>query len=176
MSRRMIWASTLAIVAGLLRVEPPSCSPEILWWISVVDLAKRKMPPRMRIRSRTLMFTGSSMKRTDGMVRRGSVSRMIQVMARSSSRRNTRARVSPRRRARGCFSGSSLFETIEMKMMLSMPRMISRKVRVTQAINSSGVRNSAMSAVYVRRSGRSVKVLDRTLVFTRRRFEPCDRP
>jgi hypothetical protein len=41
------------------------------------------------------------------------------------------------RRAAGCWGGGSLPERIEMKMMLSTPRTISRKVSVARAMSVS---------------------------------------
>src|SRR6056297_1997836 len=64
---------------------------------------------------------------------------MIQLMESRSKTRPTSARIRPMRRASGCCSSGSLFERIEMKTMLSIPRTISRRVSVPSAIQASGV-------------------------------------
>ncbi len=67
----------------------------------------------------------------------GSVSLEIQTIDQSSPMRITIAAMRPTRRARFCCSFGSLPDRIEMKMTLSTPRTISRKVRVTSGISSS---------------------------------------
>ena len=81
-------------------------------------------------------------------VNHGSVSRMIQDSENSSSTRVIMAPSRPMRRARGCCSGGSFPDRMEMKMMLSTPRTISRKVSVARAIQICGsVIQSIISSV-----------------------------
>ena len=68
------------------------------------------------------------------MLKSGSVSRVIQVMEKSSRMRVTMAAARPSRRADPCWASGSLPARIEMKTMLSMPRTISSAMRVANAI------------------------------------------
>ncbi len=68
----------------------------------------------------------------------GAVSLIIQASENSSPIRVTIAPSRPMRRARGCWSAGSFPDRIEMKMMLSTPRTISRNVSVASAIQISG--------------------------------------
>jgi hypothetical protein len=49
------------------------------------------------------------------------------------------AKLSPMSRARGWSAAGSLLVTIEMKMMLSIPKITSKKVRVKKAMMISGL-------------------------------------
>jgi len=62
----------------------------------------------------------------------GSVSPMIQVSEKSSTRRPRRARARPILRAAGCWCFGRRPETIDRKIRLSMPRTISSAVSVSR--------------------------------------------
>jgi hypothetical protein len=130
MSSSMICTITLMNDAA---TRPEACpsSPSSLSWISKVLLPSRNNPPPIRIRSRPETACPSAVK--SGVVRRA-----IQAIENSSSTRVSIAPSSPIFRARFCWSGGSFPERIEMKMMLSTPRTISRKVSVARAIQICG--------------------------------------
>jgi hypothetical protein len=65
-------------------------------------------------------------------------------MLRSIAILNIRARTKPVMRALFCFSLGSLFDTIDMNMILSIPSTISRKVSVSNATQLSGLRKISM--------------------------------
>src|SRR4029450_3932789 len=71
-------------------------------------------------------------------VKRGWVNLAIQATSESRRMRVTRANINPVCRALACCSGGNLPARIEMKMTLSMPRTISRTVRVKRLIHASG--------------------------------------
>ena len=64
----------------------------------------------------------------------GSVSRMIQASENSSSDSRDHRAEQPEPTGAGLLAAGSLEDRIEMKMMLSTPRTISRKVSVAKAI------------------------------------------
>ena len=105
------------------------------------------------MRSRPLMLSGTtavSAPSATGSVKNGTsksgvVRRMTQKMARRSAIRITMARTNPMFRVlRRRFAGSRSVR-MARKMMLSMPRTISRIVRVTRAINESKLKSAAPS-------------------------------
>ena len=63
---------------------------------------------------------------------------MIQVMVSNNIILNTMASKSPISLALGCCASGNLFETIEIKIMLSTPRIISSTVKVNKAVNTAG--------------------------------------
>src|SRR5512145_504520 len=80
------------------------------------------------------------------MVNHGVVSLLIHASENSSRTRVSIAASSPRRRARACWFAGSLPDRIEMKMTLSTPRTISRKVSVARAIQTWGSENDSIMA------------------------------
>ncbi|MNT95981.1 hypothetical protein D3C72_2379700 [compost metagenome] len=78
-------------------------------------------------------------------VNRSAVSPITQLSENSSARRETIAKPRPRRRARSRCSGGSRPTRIEMKMMLSTPRTISRAVNMPKAIQMLGSSRKSMA-------------------------------
>ena len=70
----------------------------------------------------------------------------IQAIEASSASRVIRASASPICRPRACRSGGRRPAMIEMKMMLSMPRTISKNVRVSRLIIDAAESSSFMGA------------------------------
>ena len=130
MSSSMICTSTLPNRAAPLETLM-SASPSSLSWISWVLLASRNRPPTIRIRSRP----DTGWLKT---VNSGEVRRMIQASDSSSRMRMIMARARPIVRPFWRCSAGSLPARIEMKMMLSIPRTISRAVNVINAIHAWG--------------------------------------
>ena len=69
---------------------------------------------------------------------------MTQVIDSNSRIRVTIARARPKKRVRGCRCFGMRPTRIEIMMMLSMPRTISRAVRVKNAIQISGLVSHSM--------------------------------
>lgn len=78
---------------------------------------------------------------------KSSVSRMIQVMESSNRMRVTIANANPKKRVRACMWGGIRPTRIAIMMMLSMPRTISRAVKVKNAIQISGLISHSMLRV-----------------------------
>jgi hypothetical protein len=72
---------------------------------------------------------------------------MIQVIVKSNRILKPIASIKPIVLAFFCLSGESLSEIIEMKIMLSTPRTISRKVRVSKLIHTAGSEKSGIIIV-----------------------------
>ncbi|MNP47431.1 hypothetical protein D3C76_1414830 [compost metagenome] len=70
---------------------------------------------------------------------RSAVRRITQVIDSSRRMRVTIASASPKNRVRGCMCLGMRPTRMEIMMMLSMPRTISRAVRVKNAIQISGL-------------------------------------
>jgi hypothetical protein len=66
---------------------------------------------------------------------------MKKLMVSNKRLRNTIAIRSPAFRITRCLLSGNLFVTSEMKIILSMPSTISKKVRVNNAIQLSGLKN-----------------------------------
>ena len=111
------------------RVSPWCSSPSSFSWISKVALIRRKRPPARRMRSRPEMVC-------DSMAKRGVVSVINHERDISKSNRVIMATANPTVRALDCSSGGSFPAKMEMKMMLSIPRTISRAVSVSRAIQA----------------------------------------
>ncbi len=79
-----------------------------------------------------------------GMVKSGVCNLMIQVIVRSSPTLKTMASSKPMFLALRCWDGSSLSEIIEIKMILSTPNTISRKVRVSRLTQMEGSEKSGI--------------------------------
>ena len=91
-----------------------------------------------------------------GTVKSGAVIFVRMKMKFSSSTRVMSASARPMLRALPCWSAGSLPERIEMKMMLSTPRTISRTVSVTRLSHASGFVSQANMAA--EKSGRALRV------------------
>jgi hypothetical protein len=100
----------------------------------------------MRIRSRPLMEASSLIQ--CGTPNNGSVNFITQVMVSNRTILTPMASISPILRVRALISTGKRFETIEMKMMLSIPKTTSKKVRVSKASHVSGFRKISMRGVY----------------------------
>src|SRR5687768_11589050 len=74
---------------------------------------------------------------------------MIHASENNSSTRVTMAPSSPSRLAFACCSSGSFPERIEMKMMLSTPRTISRKVSVPSAIQICGSLSDSITTSFL---------------------------
>ena len=70
---------------------------------------------------------------------------MTQLSDNSKARRESIAKARPRRRALSRCCGGSLPTRIEMKMMLSIPRTISREVNIKNAIQTLGSNSNSMA-------------------------------
>jgi hypothetical protein len=81
---------------------------------------------------------------TSETVNKGSVKVITQVIPNKSKILTSMARISPMLRVLALCSTGSLLDTIEMKMMLSMPRTTSKKVRVSKASHASAVKKISM--------------------------------
>ncbi len=117
-----------------------SSSPSTLCQISMVLLNRRNRPPKNRIRSRPETPSPST-------VNKSLVRRITQAMDSSSRIRVPMASARPKKRAFGCCSLGRRLTRIEMKMMLSMPRTISRAVRVRKATHISGLLSHSMRVI-----------------------------
>src|SRR5262249_18100926 len=88
----------------------------------------------------------------------GMVERTSQAIKDRSNPLITMAASSPTRRALACSVFGSLPEIIEMKMTLSTPKMISRKVRVARAISPSAVSSASIPHRSTRMQATNVSV------------------
>src|SRR5690606_29706874 len=84
---------------------------------------------------------------------RSAVRRITQVIDSNSRMRVPMASARPKKRALGCCSTGKRLTRMEMKMMLSMPRTISRAVRVRNATQISGLLSHSIQR-YSRERGR----------------------
>jgi len=80
-------------------------------------------------------------KGATGTVKTVALRLMIQVMVVSSSRRESMARLRPKTRPVFCWASGRRPTRMEMNTMLSMPRTISRRVRVVRAAHALGSEN-----------------------------------
>lgn len=147
MSSRMIWMMIPVILTFFF---PPaasrvSSSPSVWWLISRVLFAMRNMPPKIRIRSRPLMEASSLIQW--GTSKRGSLNFITHVMVSRRSILTPMARTRPIFLVRARISMGRRLETIEIKMMLSMPRTTSKNVRVINANQVSGLRKISICRV-----------------------------
>lgn len=118
-------------------VFPTSFSPSILWCISDVLFVKRKIPPKPRIISRPL-------KGWVNTENNGFENPIIQVIPINNAILNISAKASPSVRVLPCLSSGSLFVTIDMNIILSIPSTISSKVIVASANQASIEKNISM--------------------------------
>ena len=124
-----ITSRKLAVARASRCCSAPSSEP----WISLTLLASRNRPPPNRIRSRPEISWSSTARLNSGWVRP-----ISQVMENSSAMRVSIAKPRPRTRARGCCSFGSREARMDRKMMLSMPRTISRTVSVRNDSQACG--------------------------------------
>jgi hypothetical protein len=107
----------------------------------------KNKPPAKRIISFQLMPIGlPSFSFMKFRVKRGSVSLMIQVMVSKRIILKNIAISNPILLAFGCLFAGSLSDTIEIKMILSTPKTISRKVSVTRLTHIEG---SVKSGIFI---------------------------
>ena len=122
---------------------PWPSSPSSRSWISSVALPSRNRPPPIRMRSRP------EMSLAERRVKSGAVE-PDDPRDRHQQHDPHHHRGQQARRAARCLliARGSLPDRIEMKMTLSTPRMISRKVSVTSASRPSEVRNASTAPTY----------------------------
>jgi hypothetical protein len=85
-----------------------------------------------------MLMVGCRCTNLQKMVPRGAVSPMSHLIDSSRRIRVTSAKARPMVRARACWARGSLPARIEMKMTLSIPRTISRKLNVTRLTHAFG--------------------------------------
>jgi hypothetical protein len=102
----------------------------------------RKIPPAIKIISFQLISMGCPSFLKKGRVNKGSFNFIIQVMVSKRPMRNIIASKSPMVLAFFCLSGESLSEIIDIKIILSTPSTISRKVRVSKLNQTAGSEKS----------------------------------
>ena len=108
-----------------------SCEPLTSEWISIVDFAIKKSPPKIKMISLPEISTPKTLNK-------GFVSFITQKMLKSNKIRVTIASASPPRRATRCFSRGKREHKIAIKMMLSTPKIISSPVNVARLIHACG--------------------------------------
>ena len=131
MSTRPIWIATASRLVRSCTSPCPCSAPSSAPWISLTLLMRRNTPPANRIRSRPEISSPST-------VNQGAVSPISQVSENRSPIRVTIAKASPRIRPRGWRSFGNFDTRIERKMMLSIPRTISRNVSVRNDTHAAG--------------------------------------
>ena len=142
----MVPESVTVTFFGIPSSSSPSSAPSISWLISMVLLAIRKSPPNPRMRSRPLTTISVLTNQLAPIVKSGSVNPIIHVIPNRKHILTIMANASPVLRALWRNSSGSLFETMEIKMMLSMPSTISRKQSVRRASQASAFRNISIRA------------------------------